>query len=125
MKKLLALCAGLLLAFVANTVYAAADVTGTWTAQMSGPNGDMTLTFHLKQDGAKLTGNVESPMGGDPIEISNGKLEADKISFDTSFNGMTINHEGTINEAGDEMKLHVKSDGGQMPAMDMTLKRTK
>lgn len=127
MKKLLGLCASLLLALVATVfttpAYAATDVTGTWTAQMSGPNGDMTLTFHFKQDGAKLTGTVENTMGGEPFELANGKVDGDKISFDTSFNGMTINHEGTVN--GDEIKLNVKSDGGQIPNMEMALKRSK
>jgi archaellum component FlaG (FlaF/FlaG flagellin family) len=121
------LCAGLLLGFAvttsAPTVFAATDVTGAWTAQMQGPDGDMTLTFHLKQDGDKLTGTVDAGMGGDPIEIINGKIDGDKISFDTSFNGMTINHAGTI--GADEIKLNVKSDGGQMPSRDITLKRSK
>jgi len=125
MRKLLGLCAGVVLAFVvthaAPIVLAATDATGTWTTQMQGPNGDMTLTFHFKQDADKLTGTVQTSMGGDPVEISNGKIDGDKISFDTSFNGMTINHVGTIN--ADEIKLNVKSDGGQMPPMEMTLKR--
>lgn len=126
MRKLLGLCAGLVLAFVVThavptSAFAATDATGTWTTQMQGPNGDMTLTFHFKQDGDKLTGSVETPMGGDPVQISNGKIDGDKITFDTSFNGMTINHVGTI--SGDEIKLSAKSDDGQMPAMDMTLKR--
>lgn len=125
MRKLLVLCAGLVLAFVltqaAPAAFAATDATGTWTAQIQGPNGDMTLTFHFKQDADKLTGTVETSMGGDPGPISNGKIDGDKISFDTSFNGMTINHVGTI--SGDEIKLSAKSDDGQMPPMDMTLKR--
>jgi len=127
MRKLLGLCAGLVLAFAitsaAPAAFAATDATGTWTAQLQGPNGDMTLTFHFKQDGDKLTGTVESTMGGDPFEISNGKVDGDKITFDTSFNGMTINHVGTV--GADEIKLSAKSDDGQMPPMDMTLKRAK
>jgi hypothetical protein len=126
MRKLLVLSAGLILALLlapASPARAAADVTGTWTAQMQGPNGDMTLTFHFKQDGDKLTGTVESSMGGDAFEISNGKIDGDKISFDTSFNGMTINHAGTV--SGEEIKLSAKSDDGQMPPMDLTLKRAK
>ena len=124
MRKLLALSAGLILAlFLAPAASAATDVTGTWTAQLQGPNGDMTLTFHFKQDGDKLTGTVESSMGGDPFDISNGKIVDDKISFDTSFNGMTINHVGTV--SGEEIKLNAKSDDGQMPPMDFTLKRAK
>lgn len=124
MKKLLALSAGLALAFVltqAAPVLAATDATGTWTATVQGPNGDMTLTFHFTQDGDKLTGTVESSMGGDPFQLTNGKVDGDKITFDTSFNGMTINHAGTV--SGDEIKLSAKSGDGQMPPMDLTLKR--
>lgn len=125
MKTWLGLCAGLVLGLLAThaapTVFAATQVTGDWTAQMQTPNGDMTLTFHFKQDGDKLTGTVEPSMGGDPIAISNGKVDGDKLSFDTSFQGMTIHHVGTA--TGEEIKLSAKSDDGQMPPMDMTLKR--
>lgn len=121
---LFALCAGLALAFVTIPTRAAADVTGSWSAEMQTPDGNtMQLTFTFKQDGAKLTGSVLTPMGSDPIEISNGKVDGDKITFDTSFNGMTISHEGTI--SGDEIKLKAQSDSGQMPPMEMTLKRAK
>ena len=138
MKKLFAVCAVLFLALGAAMVTsaqepagqaapaasaAAANVTGTWSGNMQGPNGDMTISFHFKQDGAKLTGTVDSPMGGDPMEIQNGKIDGDKVSWETSFNGMTIQHEGTVN--GDEMKIHVKASDGQFPEMDMTLKRAK
>ncbi len=126
MKKILAVCAVLFLAIGAATVFAqaaaAADATGNWSGSMQGPNGDMTITFHLKQDGAKLTGSVETGMG-DPVEIQNGKVDGGKIYWETSFNGMTIQHDGTI--SGDEIKINVKSSDGQFPATDMTLKRAK
>lgn len=125
MRKLLGLCAGLVLAFfvthAAPTVFAATDVTGDWATQMQTPNGDVTLTFHFKQDGDKLSGSVETSMGSGPFVISNGKVDGNKLSFDTSFQGTTINHVGTI--SGDEIKLNAKSDDGQMPPTDMTLKR--
>jgi hypothetical protein len=106
----------------AATPAAATDVTGAWTGTTQGPNGDMTLTFHLKQDGAKLTGNVETGMG-DPVDIQNGKIDGNKVYWETSFNGMTIQHDGTV--SGDEIKIHVKASGGEFPEMDMTLKRAK
>ena len=102
---------------------AAADATGTWSAQMQTPNGDMTITFHFKQDGAKLTGTVDSPMGGDPSPIANGKIDGEKIYWETSFNGATMIHEGKI--SGDEIKVSVKSSDGNFPGMDITLKRAK
>jgi hypothetical protein len=124
MKMLLCLCAGLLLAATASTARAA-DVTGTWTADTTGPDGSSyPLTFTFKQDGAKLTGTVAGPQG-DPIEISNGKVDGNSISFQVSFNGLTISHAGTVNDAGDEIKLSTKADQPDFPAHDLTLKKTK
>ncbi len=122
MKSLLCICAGLLMTFTTITAFAA-DVTGTWTGEMKGPNGDpFQITFTFSQDGAKLAGTVLGPQG-DPTDISNGKIEGDKLSFDVSFDGMTIKHEGTI--AGDEIKLTVKADDPNFPGGEMTLKRAK
>jgi hypothetical protein len=124
MTKLLSLCAGLALAFSAATALAA-DVTGTWTADSTGPDGSSySLTFTLKQDGAKLTGSVQGPQG-DPIEISNGKVDGNSVSFDVSFNGLTISHAGTVNDAGDEIKLSTKVDQPDFPVHDLTLKKAK
>ncbi len=104
----------------------AADVTGKWTGQMSGPNGDgFTITFNFKQDGSKLTGTVQGPQG-DAIDISDGKIDGNKISFVVTIDvngGMKIMHDGTIN--GDEIKLNSKSDNGDFPGGTMTLKREK
>ena len=121
MKKLLGLCAALVLGMSAMTAMAA-DVTGSWTATAQGQDGNgMQLTFNFKQDGAALTGTIVTPMGGDAIPISNGKVDGDKLTFDVSFNGMTMHHEGTV--TGDSIKLTSKSDGGDMPGMEMTLKK--
>jgi hypothetical protein len=87
----------------------AADVTGKWSGQMSGPNGEMSLTATFKQSGTKLTGTMDGP-GGEPMQIQDGKVEGDKIVFAVAFNDMKIVHEGTIN--GDEMTLTIKMDGG-------------
>ena len=89
----------------------AADVTGKWSAQMNGPDGGggMTMTFTFKQSGTKLTGSVDGP-GGEPMQIQNGKVDGDKISFAISFNEMKIEHEGVVK--GDEITLTMKMDGG-------------
>jgi hypothetical protein len=104
----------------------AADVTGKWTADMQMPGGgdSMQIAFTFTQDGATLSGSVLGPQG-DAMAISDGKVDGDKISFKVSFNGMTITHEGTVNAAGDEIKLSSKSDSGDFPGMEMTLKRAK
>jgi hypothetical protein len=114
---------------LATGVAFAADITGKWTGEMSGPDGGaMSITFTFKQDGAKLTGTAEGPQG-DPLQIKDGKVEGDRISFTVSFDAgggdMKIVHEGTIK--GDEITLNVKMEGGQGDGFGgpMTLKRAK
>jgi hypothetical protein len=116
MKRLLSVCAGLIMALSAVAAFAA-DVSGTWTADMQG----MSISFTFKQDGATLTGTVSGPQS-DPMVITEGKVDGDKISFNVSFNGMTIKHEGVV--SGDTIKLTSKADG-DFPGGEMTLTRTK
>jgi hypothetical protein len=123
-RVLLCACAAMVLALTA-TAARAADVTGSWTAEMTTPDGNsFQLAFTFKQDGAKLTGTVQGPEG-DPIEISDGKVDGNKISFNVSMNGATISHDGTLNEAGDEIEMATKSDSADFPGGKMTLKRAK
>ena len=122
MKRLLYLCAAVLLTLSAVPALAA-NVTGTWSSEMKTPDGNsFTLTFTFKQDDTKLSGTVSGPQG-DPIAISDGTINGDKLSFKVSVNGTTITHEGTV--TGDEIKLTSKSDNPDFPAHDLTLKRSK
>jgi len=101
----------------------AADVTGTWTAESKTPDGSsFQLTFTFKQDGATLTGTVQAPQG-DPLPISNGKVDGAKFTFDDSFNGITIHHDCTVD--GDTIKMVTKTDSGDFPGMELTLTRVK
>jgi hypothetical protein len=124
MKKLLYACAVLVLAFGASKLHAA-DVTGSWKGEISTPDGGtFPVAYTLKQDGATLTGTTQGPQG-DEMSITDGKVDGNKVSFKISFNGMTIVNEGTVSESGDEIKLTTKSEGGEFPAMELTLKRDK
>lgn len=124
MKRNLSLLVLGLLVLSAVAAFAATDVTGTWTSTAKGDNGeDFVLTFIFKQDGAKLTGSVTGPQGN-AIDISDGTVDGDKVSFKVSFNGATINHDGVI-KGDDEISLKAKADQGDFPEMDMTLKRVK
>jgi hypothetical protein len=130
MKKLLCICAALMMAFGTLTARAA-DVTGSWTGEFKGPDGNgFQIAFTFKQDGTSLTGTVAGPQG-DPIAITDGKVEGDKITFKVAFNGMTISHEGTLAKSADgtvnpdEIKMTSKSDQGDFPGGEMTLTRAK
>lgn len=119
MRKLLSAFAVLAL-FLSPAIAVAADITGTWIGAMRGPDGnaDFQLSFTFKQDETKFTGTVQGPQG-EPIPISDGKIDGDKLTFTVAFNGMTISHEGTV--SGDEIKMTSKSDQGF--GGEMTLKR--
>jgi hypothetical protein len=121
MKRCVYWGAAILLVFSATALFAA-DVTGSWTGTVSGPNGDFKLTFAFKQDGTKLTGTVTGPQGA-PLDITDGKVEGNKIGFNVSLNGMTIQHDGVIN--GDEINLTTKTDDPNFPGGQMTLTRVK
>jgi hypothetical protein len=124
MKTLLYVCAGLMMAFGTATARAA-DITGSWTADLQSPDGGtMQLAYTFKQDGAALTGTVLGPQG-DPLAISDGKVDGNKITFKISFNGIILTHEGTISDSGDEIKLSSKADSGDFPAMQLSLKKAK
>jgi hypothetical protein len=103
----------------------AADVTGKWTAQVPGREGQTReQTFTLKADGASLTGTVSGGQGGDTA-IADGKISGDNISFtvtrEMGGNTMKFTYTGTI--SGDEIKF--KREGGQGQPREFTAKRVK
>lgn len=49
-------------------------------------------------------------------------IDGDKITFDVTYNGMVIHHQGTID--GDTIKVSSKTENDQMPPMQFTLKRS-
>jgi hypothetical protein len=75
----------------------AADVTGTWKAQLVTPSGAATLTFSLKQDSTKLTGTVRLPQGVE-VQLIEGKVDGNSIAFafDNTFDGHRYTSTGTI-----------------------------
>jgi hypothetical protein len=108
------------LALFASGLFAA-DVTGKWSAEMQGRDGQKRVqTFDLKTEGDKLTGTVSSPMGERPIV--DGKVTGDDLSFavEVEFNGekRKIPYTGKI--VGDELKM--KSGSGER-VREFTAKR--
>lgn len=108
----LALVALLSFTFIA----AAADVTGKWTADIPGRNGNaQTTTFTFKADGAKLEGTVANQRGENPI--TEGKVDGDNISFSQTMQGpngeMKIGYKGVVK--GDTIEF-TREMGGRGPA---------
>ena len=114
-KKLLFVMTILL---VASFALMAADVSGKWTFEQPGRGGNpgRPVTITLKADGSTLTGTM--PAGGrggagDPIAISDGKVDGNNISFTVKrdMNGMTMvtKYDGVV--SGDELKLKITRNG--------------
>jgi hypothetical protein len=61
----------------------AADVAGKWTATVPGGRGqaESTITFVLKVDGEKLTGTINNTQAPGDIQITDGKVTGDDVSF--------------------------------------------
>ena len=66
---------------LASMVVLGADVSGKWASEATGKGGPQTFT--LKQSGSSITGTVEGGRGG-PVEISNGKVDGDNVTFEVT-----------------------------------------
>ena len=109
---------------LASLVAFGADITGKWVGEAGGGGKGGPPTFNFKADGSKLTGTSEGRGGA--TEISNGKIDGDKISFsvvrDMGDKGkFTTNYKGTV--SGDTMKLSAETEGRGGPR-EVVLKKS-
>ena len=90
----------------------AADVDGKWSGSLATPNGDVTVGFDFKADGATLTGSTTGPDGAQ-VAIKNGKIDGNKISFIVTidFGGMMFDVSYTGVVAPTEIKMTIDFAG--------------
>ena len=109
-----------ILCFGAKAADKKSDATGVWTWTMPGRNGgpDRTNTLTLKVEDTKLTGKVVSPGRNgatNQIEIVDGKVEADSISFavirEYNGNSMTNKFSGKVTEDAITGKIEFNRNG--------------
>jgi len=93
------LAAGLILSVNA---YAQGGVAGAWDLAINGPEGPVTATATLKQDGEKVTGEIESPAG--------------KAELSGTLKGKTLNMAFTIQSPNGpiDIKVNGEVDGASM-----------
>ena len=121
----LAFACGMLLMWVGNVLAAdePAKVAGTWEMSSEGPNGPMTSTLTIQQDGATIKGTLSGRRGDAPLE---GTVTGNKVSFTVkrqTQNGDTMVMEYSATVDGDSMKGKVHSE--RFGDRDFTAKRTK
>jgi hypothetical protein len=131
MKKKIAL--GFVVALAVAASLWAADISGKWTMQAQG--ADITLT--LKVDGAKVTGTLDNSQMPGAVDIKEGKIEGDTISFviERVMNETTMKIAWKGKIAGEEIKFKREVAGGGMggpggpgggaPAEEIVAKRAK
>jgi hypothetical protein len=108
----------------ATLVAQAADITGKWTAQVPGRDGQTReQTFTLKVEGEKLTGTTSGRNGDVPI--TDGTIKGDAIAFTVVMNfqgaDVKILYKGTV--AGEEIKFTRQREGGDQPPSEFVAKK--
>ena len=113
------------LAMASVTIHAA-DVTGKWSAQVAGRDGQAReQVFTFKVDGETLTGTVSGMPGGSDAEIKDGTVKGDDLSFKVvrswQGNEVTMLYKGKV--SGAEISFTVTREGGDMPPRQFTARR--
>ena len=108
----------------ATLVAQAADVTGKWTAQVPGRDGQTReQTFTFKVEGEKLTGTTTGRNGD--VAITDGTVKGDAIAFTVTMNmggnDVKILYKGTV--AGEEIKFTRQREGGDQPPAEFVAKK--
>jgi hypothetical protein len=90
---------------VSTAAYAQNGVAGAWDLSINGPEGPITATATLKQDGEKVTGSIETPQG-------NAQMTG-------TFKGKALNLEFTIPGPNGNLDIKVNGevDGASMKGM--------
>ena len=108
----------------------AADATGKWSATIQGPQGDFTLTFDLKAEGAVLTGTAGNDFTGDFAVRDGsvaGEVAGDSISFDVTFdfggNTATFHYKGEVGADAIEFTRTADGDGPWAGERKLTAKK--
>ena len=103
----------------------AADPSGKWAWEMEGRDGQKrSQTLMLKAEGDKLTGSMAGRQGDTPI--ADGKVTGDDISFSITrqMGGESRKLLYTGKVVGDELRLTMKSEGGEF-SRDFVAKKSQ
>ena len=115
---------GMIAGLVQGAVAADAKVAGTWTWTQTRNDQEMKITLKVKQEGDKLTGDIENPRG--KTDISDGSVKDGVVSFHVvrEFNGNKMDFKYTGKVEGDTLKLKVEWERyGEKQNRDVEAKR--
>ncbi len=90
------------------SIAAAQDVTGHWTGKVM---DQYNVAYDFKVDGHVLTGKDTHP-DGSVSDITNGKIDADSLSFDVPINNELTHIKGKL--AGEVLTLKLSVMGNDV-----------
>ena len=89
-----------------------ANVAGTWSLSFETPNGTMTQTLTLTQDGTSLSGTIGGDRGNSDVK---GSVSGNSVNFSSTRKGQrgtfTMNYAGAAD--GDTIKGTITGSGGR------------
>ena len=91
------------------TLFAQTNIDGNWKGTRETPNGTFEVNYTFKVDGKTLTGMLKTSFG--EVQLDNGKIDSNKISYSITFNGTTVNSTGEILN---ENEILIKNEFGEM-----------
>jgi hypothetical protein len=87
--------------FLAVSLYAAVDLTGTWNAKVDLGGQGGSPTFTLKQDGEKLTGTYSGALGEASVT---GTVKGSDVTLDFEVAGAKIHYAGKVDKDGKKIE---------------------
>ena len=89
----------------------AAQVAGTWNVTTSSPQGEVSSTLTITQNGDAFSGTIASPMFG-TAQVTDGVVSGRTLTWTMSINvqnqQMSIAYRGEVDESGTSMKGSVE-----------------
>lgn len=97
----------------------AADVTGRWTGDVQLANGNkLPFVAELRQQGAAVTGKLAGINGAPDVEIRDGKIENDKLTFwglrKVQNGDVRFDYVGAVKPDAIDIQI-LRADGSQAP----------
>jgi hypothetical protein len=86
------------------------NIGGAWQLSWQGRGGSQQATIQIQQDGSKLSGTFQGPLGSSPLA---GSVDGNNVSFSVQMQGrrtITLTFTGTID--GDKMSGTLQPQGG-------------
>ena len=126
-RAVVACCA--LVVCVLTTSLLAADATGVWKGEVKLPTGQaLPFVARLKQDGAKISGKLDGIGGAADVEIKDGKIDRDTITFSgvRQIGGADVKFNYTAKMVdADTIDFKILRDDGTGAPLGSLTKRTK